>query len=257
MKDLVVLRTNIHSSYWELNLKSLGDKYHVIVVADERKGNVGFEQFKKIQFTSDNVMNIGLSVDEDMYWRCGDYALYLADSLGLEYRYLWLVEPDVYLNGIEFEDFMNKYLDNGEDFLTSYYNTASQEWPWYKYGKVISEGPVYQSFFPLVRFTKQLIVYLQSERKKLKEKINDECFVANIIVGKKFTINEFYNCSEIKYDRNSFSFRLPHYVNFIYKKKYDLYHPVMFSLKDFFCHMYNKRSFKRVIKSIFIKNNKD
>lgn len=258
MKDLIVLRTNTYSAYWEKNLQVVKDFFHIIIIADERQCDVGFNDFLKVQFTYDTINQIGLSPDKDMYWRCGDYALYLADSLNLNYRYLWLLEPDVYFNDISLKAFLEKFDSVDSDLLTSYFNEAPNHWPWYEFGRNISgENDVYQCFFPMTRFSKNLVKFLRCNRSSVIDKINDECYVANIISGKEYSVSEFSESPGIIYNKNSFSYRLPHYIKLIRSRKYNLYHPVMFNFNDFLNHMFKKGSWKKVIKNIFIKNNED
>lgn len=148
MKDLIVFRTHIQNSRWEKDLNVLSKKFDIMIIADERRNNVGMDQFEKIIFNDENIKALDLFTTKDMQWRFGDYALYLAHvNYKKKYRYIWLFEPDVYFNDIRVEDFISLFDKNDDDLLIAYFGLANDEWPWSKYLIEIKEDVAYSCFF--------------------------------------------------------------------------------------------------------------
>ncbi|MBT0730302.1 hypothetical protein [Rosenbergiella nectarea] len=256
IKDLLVLRTNISSKYWEEKFEDLKDNFHIIVISDERENKVGFSKYTKIKFDIDSISSLNLMTCDDMQWRFGDYALYLADVCSPSYRYIWLIEPDVYFNKIEPKDFFSLYESIDTDLLTSYFEPSDKAWPWHSYKNELNVDIVYKSFFPLLRVSQKAINIIYADRVLLKTLANDESFFASRLIENKLTYETFDCHPDISYNKNTFSFRLPHFSKFV-RGDSNIYHPVFHDLNGYINHLIKRESWKKIIKRIFGINNVD
>lgn len=245
MKDLIVFRTHVKNSRWEDDLKILSKKFDIIIIADERRNNVGMNQFEKIIFNDESVRALGLFITEDMQWRFGDYALYLAHvNYKKKYRYIWLFEPDVYFNDIEVEDFISLFEEKNDDLLIAYFQLANEAWPWSKYINEIGESIPYQCFFPVLRIKHDAVEYLYNERKKNPCLANDEIFVASKLANNNFHISNWTDNTNIDASGESFAWHNAHFIPFIKSKKNKVYHPAFDNFLDFLIHIKKCKSWK-------------
>lgn len=249
-KDLLVLRTNIPSKYWEENFEDLKDFFHIIVISDERKNKVGFSKYTKIKFDMDSISSLNLITSDDMQWRFGDYALYLSNAYISDYRYIWLVEPDVFFNKIHPKDFFSLYESIDVDLITSYFSRSDESWPWHSYKNEINVNEVYKSFFPLLRVSRKAVNMIYGDRVSFHTLANDESFFASRLIENNLTYSTFDKHPDVIYNKNSFSFRLPHYSKFIWGDK-SIYHPVFHDFRGYTLHLIKRESWKKLIKRIF------
>jgi len=262
-KNVIVLRTHFFSQRWHDILIKLSPAYYVVVVIDGRVQELRYDDFKVVKFNVPNVSSLELKTANDMQWRFGDYALYLAHNAlkndNITYDYMWLVEPDVYMRA-PFSEMISSCAENSYDLLTSYFGVAGPDWMWCKYRHELSSKNVYMTFFPFMRLSNRLVTDLISERIKLNTMANDESFVGTFVGNNNYSVNLFSSYSEVNYSRNSFSYRLPHYLPFIKKRimpKYNLFHPCFDTFGDYLNHIIKKGSWKNILKRFFFIENKD
>lgn len=255
-KDLLVLRTNTPSKYWEDKFEDLKDDFQIIVISDERKNNVGFSKYTKIKFDLDSISDLNLITSDDMQWRFGDYALYLSNAYISDYRYIWLLEPDVFFNKINPKDFFSLYESIDVDLITSYFSPSDENWPWQSYKNEINVKVVYKSFFPLLRVSRKAVNIIYRDRVNFHTLANDESFFASRLIENNLTYSTFDINPEIIYNKNTFSFRLPHFNKFICGNK-SIYHPVFHDFKGYIMHLIKRKSWKKLIKRFFGIDNMD
>lgn len=260
-RNVIVLRTNIYSKRWNELFSKLPSDIKVLIVKDTRKKHYDYTSGNSIDYNDFNIKELGLMCADDMQWRFGDYALYLADHylnrINISYDYMWLVEPDLYVKD-DIYSFICHFDNNNSDFITSYFEIANDSWMWHKYKKELNVHEVYKTFFPLVRVNRNVIHDLLSRRVKYPSMANDESFVASFVANGKLSVDVF--SSHFKYTRNSFSYKFPHYlpfIRFLYFRCHDLYHPAFDSFKEYMMHLIKRSSWKVIIKRLFMINNND
>lgn len=251
MKDLIVLRTHVPNSRWEKDLNILSKKFDIIIIADERRNKVGMDQFEKIIFNDDNIKALDLFMTNDMQWRFGDYALYLAHvNYKEKYRHIWLFEPDVYFNNIRVEDFISLFDKNNDDLLIAYFGLAGDDWAWSKYLPELKEDVAYKCFFPVLRIKYDAVEYLYCERKKISSLVNDEMFVASKLANNNFSISNWSDNVNLGNLSESFVWKNSYFIPFIKSQKNKVYHPVCDNFLDFFRHVKKRKSWKHAFKLI-------
>ena len=260
-RNIIVLRTNIYSARWDTIFSKLPSNVKIMVVADCRNENFVFNNGISIGYNIDNVSCLKLPLADDMQWRFGDYAIYLADDYlknnEITYDYIWIIEPDFHIT-IDFYSFICGFDSNDADFITTYFEPADDSWMWSKYSNEMGYQKVYKTFFPFVRLKSNLVSELLDSRIKYPSLANDESFVASFIGNNNFKFDLFSNY--IKYNRNSFSYRLPHYIPFIryyLQAKSDIYHPAFDRFLDYAEHLKKRSSWKKVLKRVLLINNYD
>ena len=260
--NILILRSNNYSKKWHGILDGLNSDILPLIVLDEKSDNVNYGNIKTLIFSKNIVEDLKLTHTNDMQWRFGDYCLYIVNDFlsknNITFDYLWMVEPDVLVTE-EFSELIKVFSENDTDFLCSYLDKATSDWMWYKYKKDFSNSIIYRTFFPLIRVSARTVDFLYNSRVNNPTLANDEVFVATTISNNNFKTSCFNSSSKIVYDRNSFSYMLPHYVPFVelYRKKATIYHPAFDDFSLYLSHLKRRGSWKHVIKNIFGKKNKD
>lgn len=258
MNQLVILRTNFYSERWDHLLKGIAEDYKVIVVADTTKNKFVYDDFEMVSFNSESVNKAGLIETKDMQWRFGDYVLYLAHSAYSKYDFIWLLEPDVYINEDSLITFFEKFKQSQKDYICSYFSEAEDNWAWTKYLPELDEKKGFRTFFPLIRISRNAVDYLYSERLKHFSLANDELFVATKLGNSNFSVSTFDQESDIKYSKKYFSYRLPHYFYFVkHIKNNAIFHPVFDGFFLYLKQMYIKKSWKVIVKNALGLSNND
>jgi len=260
-KNVVVLRTNEYSSYWNEILSDLSPDIFPLIVKDSRVKNISFTDLSSVDFNFENISALELKVCNDMQWRFGDYVLYLADwyleKNSISYDFIWVVEPDIFLNTSLDKIIHNMNYDQS-DFCSTYFSTAKDDWIWSKYISEINMNKPYKTFFPFLRVSKNLVRNLYEARRKAPSLANDEVFVASYVGNKNISFTLFSN--SLQYNLNAFSYGLPHYVPMIKlfnNSKYEIYHPAFFSFSLFIKNIIKKRAYKKILKRILLLDNED
>lgn len=147
-----------------------------------------------IAMTASELDHLGLyHGDPRTGWICGDYAYYLA--LQLDWRYAWLIEPDVYINERATAQLREADQSNA-DLLTTDFHKAESGWSWKPRLETVTDSidtDTYACFFPLTRASRQLVsdclLYRQSMTSTLRRRPelwtpNDESVVATVAASK-------------------------------------------------------------------------
>lgn len=255
MSEAIIFRTHLYNSYWHKLLLKLNDSYQVVVIADTKKDSFNYNGLLQVEFSKENVERIGLSWENNLQWKCGDYAYYLASSV-IDFNYAWMVEADVFINYDDLLCFFRSFDSNHSDFITTYFSRAESSWFWHDRLNVSFDK--YRCFMPLTRISKQAVEYLVNQRIELGNSGNDEIFVSTLLMKSGYLIEDINETLNGVYSINSFSYDYPHYywllVSFNKKKKL-IYHPCFFDFRSYLRHLLVKRSYKSVIKKL-IKNRK-
>jgi hypothetical protein len=233
-KELLILRTHVYSEYSFNLLKQLEEYFSILIIADTRKNNFCYPGFKQIEFSKANIDKLGLQCSDDMQWRCGDYAYYLALNEVEDFDYVWMIEPDVVFNFENVSDFFDNFTEDNSDLLITHFKEAQKNWYWYlKYKDVFDKDiKIYQALFALTRVSFNAINILYNNRKNIKETLNDEIFVTTTLKNNNLVVNDISH-NKIFYTRKTFSFDYPIYFKNIKKINNMLYHPVFFNSNEF------------------------
>ncbi|MGI4798125.1 MAG: discoidin domain-containing protein [Janthinobacterium lividum] len=178
--------------------------YQVIFAVDETHGSIDTLEFEKISLTREAFEPLGLYTEiSDIFWRCGDYPLYLARLRFPECNIFWLIEYDVTINRaepIEFFEELDKF--HGYDFLSSHFRKPEDWWMFGFRMRAYSED-VYRSYFPLVRLSGRALDFAMVERAKATvdmrllpndqhlEWPNDESFIATVLQNGGFRCADY------------------------------------------------------------------
>lgn len=215
-KNVLVLRSNENNIRWKEILNNVFDEIKVVVVFDNSKSLPNYPELDLVLFNNTNVDKLGLMSCDDMTWRFGDYVFYLVSyhlkNKNITFDYIWLVEPDVFLKK-NIIDIISSFNDNPAAFLTTYFSDANDSWNWSKYTKDLGLIKPYKTFFPFVRVNRKLVEFLYDKRLKTNTLANDEVFVASFLGSSDFSVGLFSEL--LKYNRNSFSYGIPHFIPFI------------------------------------------
>jgi len=243
--DCLIFRTNVYNKKWHQKLLAINGDVKVIVIADIRKEMLPYDGLELVFFDFHNIDKLGLSYDEEVQWRCGDYAYYLAYSI-YKYKYAWMIEPDCLINDIGIEDILS--LKSDVDFISCYNQVAEDGWYWKKnshYG-----DNTMKCFFPVTRISGNATSQLLNARKEFGSVMNDESFVISELSIKKFKVKELNSIIKITYNKNIFSYRKVHYYHilklliFFGIVKGNLFHPVYYKLSDYILAYFKKRTWK-------------
>ena len=209
--------------------------YHVIFAVDETHRNIDTFEFEKLSLTRDVFGPLGLYTEiDDVFWRCGDYPLYLARMRHPECDTFWLIEYDVTINRAEPVEFF-KELDEAHrhDFLASHFRKP-EDWWMFRKAMATRSNDVYRSYFPLVRLSGRALDFAQVERVKATADIrllpreqhpewpNDEVFIATVLQNGGFQCADYNDLGRV-YTNQTFWMTvlvhptsLPPYDNMIY-----------------------------------------
>lgn len=251
-KKCLVFRTNFYDKKWHNKLLKLNENnIRVIVVADDKKFNPKnmYHGLEVIEFNSSTVKSLNLEYDDQVQWRCGDYAYYLAYNK-YEFDYAWMIEPDCYLNMMNLEDLFKS--ENNADFVCGYFRKSDTEWYWHQTSAYGSS--TFRCFFPLTRMSGKLVSAMYQERLKLGNKMNDELFSASFSLNNDFIVDDLSNVNNIKFTTKSYSYTNVHFGPLLrltkgYFSKNNLYHPVCDNSANYFISFYKKRSWKNFFSS--------
>lgn len=245
-KNCLIFRTNFYSESWHEFLLELNNYAKVVVVADVRSENYIYSGVEQVSFSRENIESVGLVYDEEVQWRCGDFAYYLAYQT-YKFDFAWMIEPDCFFNGFNFHDLFSA--GRNVDFISTYISKASDDWYWKKLSVYGEE--TYRCFFPVTRVSRLAVHHLYNKRKKSGSYMNDESFVISEVIREGLLYSELNEVfPSVKYNKNNFSYRKVHYRKFLLLKilfgrsKENIYHPVYFSLITFLCSFFKKKTWK-------------
>lgn len=247
--NCLIFRTNTYSERWHEKLLSLTDRMKIIVVADQRKSILPYTGLELINFNRDSVESIGLNYDDEVQWRCGDYAFYLALER-FNFNYALMIEPDCIFNNDSLIKLIN--IESNADFCSTYLSRADDNWYWKSVSCYGEE--TYRCFFPVTRVSYSTAKQLYSSRKRLGSAMNDESFVASDIMHRRGKILDINELADIRFDRGCYSYRNVHYYPLLiiliklnlFKK--DLFHPVYFDFLSYLKAFIRKRTWKIFLK---------
>ena len=209
--------------------------YNIVFAVDETQGSVDTFEFDKIVLTREafDVLNIFNQVD-DIFWRCGDYCLYLARKRYPDCEKFWLIEYDVTINRADPLSFFVEIDEaHDHDFLSAHFRKAEDSWTWGHPMRDYSNN-VYRAYFPLVRLTARALDFAMAERARVTEGFrqilrerhlewpNDESFIATTLHNNGFRCSDYNELGKY-YSDNTFWMsvlihptKLPPYDNMIY-----------------------------------------
>ena len=178
--------------------------YHVVLAIDESHGSIDTAGFEKISLTREAFEPLGLYTEiGDIFWRCGDYPLYLARLRFPGSERFWLIEYDVTINREEPIDFFRGIDDaHAHDFLATHFRKPEEWWP-FRHSMEARSSDVYRCYFPLVRLSGRALDFARAERARATADIrrlareqrpewaNDEAFVATVLQNNGFRCADF------------------------------------------------------------------
>lgn len=165
MKSLLILRTHRVGDAERRTIEALKPyfKDHLVIAADARKGPVDTDLAPVVQITDATLDGWDMRYPADWGWRCGDFFFYAAAGAYPDYKYYWIVEPDVLFNGVDPKDFFRRMARRSEDFLAHSIGPRSPGWKHYAPAKA-RFADVYGCIFPLVRLSRTAVDFLRGQR---------------------------------------------------------------------------------------------
>lgn len=246
MRNCLIFRTNFYSKEWHDFLLLYNNFIKVVIVADLRDEEYIYTGVEQVSFSRENVLELGLSYDDEVQWRCGDYAYYLAYH-NYKFDFAWMIEPDCFFNGVDLKKLF--LLEANFDFISTFVTKAKDDWYWKSISKYSHE--TYRCFFPITRLSKSAVIHLFSKRKSTDSSMNDESFVISEVFNKGLSFAELNEAiPSIKYSIKNYSYRNVHYSNYLRLKIYlglskdSIYHPVYFSIYSYLRSFFKKKTWK-------------
>lgn len=190
------------------------DGYRVVFAVDETHGSVETREFEKISLTREAFAPLGLFTGiGDIFWRCGDYPLYLARLRFPECSTFWLCEYDVAINRAEPISFFQEMdAAHDHDFLATHFRRP-EEWWSFRHAMTARYAEVWRSYFPLVRLSGRALDFAMAERaaasaemelippERRPEWANDEAFVATVLQNNGFRCADYNDLGTYYTDR--------------------------------------------------------
>lgn len=146
------------------------------------------------------VSEAGLAVEvPTLGWRCGDHNFYSIYSINPNYKYYWIIEPDVHLTFNSLKTLLKEGNENGADLLVHGLTKRNPSWSWYdRYKALNPEHDVYGGLFALVRLSNSAVKFLFEKRLALAREWepsilpasgypNDEVFVCSMLMNNGFS----------------------------------------------------------------------
>ncbi len=178
--------------------------YKVVFALDENSASIDVGCFEKIVSSRDKLRSIGLYADlDDVFWRCGDYPLYLARDAYPEHAFIWQFEYDVVINSVDPAAFLGR-IDalSDADFMASHLRRPED---WWRFRHAVADRypDVWRCYFPIVRLSGAALEFLHCRRvedtlrhRSLPDGVasewpNDEAFVATELM------NNGYACADL------------------------------------------------------------
>ena len=178
--------------------------YQIILALDAACGITQVEGFPVVSLSTDECARHGLYTGNYRpFWRCGDYALALAQEAHPGFAYYWMTEYDVVINRPSPAGFLAEFdAASKHDFLAVYLREAKPDWAWHARMAPFYER-VYSCFFPLLRISASALTALYGMRRDLYASHkasfdaapetwpNDEVFTATSLVNAGFACANF------------------------------------------------------------------
>ncbi len=226
------------------NLSKVTD-FTVIICGDESSAVIDeVPNVRKVVVSKSRYLEMGLFVEHDTMWRCGDYCLYavMQDLPGFDR--VWMIEPDVYINAdinCFFHEMEQAVL--GFDFIAVRFSKSNETSPWQE-----TMEPFYVERYicqyPLVSVTYRAIKTLLEQRLRMSKFFlremeisgklatpypNDEAFTATVCMNTGYSCADLNSFGITRYDSDTFSFLVPSSRKYLELSPPDqmVYHPVV------------------------------
>lgn len=207
------------------------------LVVDESNGPMETGATPKVSLTKGAIDDLGLYMEGDTFWRCGDYGLYVARRKWPEIDNFWLVEWDVRIRFDHVADFFSLCNSNGAggaDLLCPWFGPAGHDWYW-RAAMAPFRDQIYRCFvFSIVRLSARSIDHLLPIRQRMSQietakKFwpNDEVFVATELMAGGFSWQDPFSRHGLV-TKDSFGCDRPHSERRLLGTPNDskVYHPV-------------------------------
>ena len=188
-------------------------QYKIVLAVDNERLGHEQDEFDTMVLSREGFHSLGLRSDlRDVFWRCGDYPLYVARAKYPGCKRFWQYEYDVVLNHRHPGEFLAK-IDRAlseDDFLSTYIREAEDSW-FFKQAMQGRYPNLFACYFPLVRISSSAIDFLRQRRVLDGDRDgsgdwpNDEVFVATELINNGFRcadLASYGNC----YSKATFAF---------------------------------------------------
>lgn len=219
--------------------------YRVVVCVDESVDEAGeLAGIQKISLSRDRYRAMQLFVEYDSLWRCGDYCLYTILEEIPTAKKIWMIEPDVYLNG-DLAGLISRVDDVGAafDLVVIRFAEANPNAPWQETMAPFSSD-IYVCQYPLVAITSRAVRRMFDARLRMSEHFasqlerdgqitgmypNDEAFTATTCMNSGFACCDFNALGGVVYNDDTFSSVIPRSQKYLRLGRKDglVYHPVL------------------------------
>lgn len=218
---------------------ALETNFDVIFVVDETNNTVRIpKEFKKLRFDRASLRQTGLFAPHNVGWRCGDYFFYVASTACPQYKYFWLIEPDVLINTHDLGEFFAPFNAVTDDLLAPALGPRESYWMWFN--TIAQFVPkVYGCVFPILRLSKAAIDSLFEKRRHIsathafddgRDKFpNDEAHVASFLMNdSRFKCRDLNEIRRVYNNPKTLNVELPFSKTLLLQTGPDdqIYHPV-------------------------------
>ena len=218
--------------------------YCVVLCVDECIEEADARELYKISLSRDRYKEMQLFVEYDTLWRCGDYCLYAILEEFPLVKKIWMIEPDVYMNG-DLAALIKRVDDVGAalDLVVIRFAEANPNAPWQETMTPFSSD-VYICQYPLLAITARAVRRMYEARRRMSEHFasqlerdgqikgmypNDEAFTATICMNSGYACSDFNALGQTIYNDETFSSVIPRSRKYLSLCRHNnmIYHPVV------------------------------
>ncbi len=206
-RDLIIVRTHKAdaASLAAYDLYAATEGFDVVFCVDERGGVADMGGRPKVVFDRARLHALGLFAHPDCGWQCGDYFYHVARTDRPDYRYYWLIEPDVKIHVTAPADFFGLFDGNTADLLAPRLTCNDTTWSWNR--QIVAAGlPPWRCFYPITRLSGRAIDHVFETRRRHalnpaiandKDWPNDEGITASALADGGFACRDLNGCGII------------------------------------------------------------
>ena len=183
----------------------------VLLLVDNRRGNPLPVRDDLLILDDASYRSLNLHCPADVAWRCGDYGLYLARKTYPDFRYYWMLEDDLRIDGDAAEFFRFFSSLHHIDLLAARLAPAKLDWHWYPHS-MARDVTTYSCFFPITRSSGRALDLMYETRRKHSRQLNrlllwpnDESFCATSVISSGLVAEDINGLGRTFYDDEGYS----------------------------------------------------
>lgn len=233
---LFLIRTNRFGEIARLSCDRLSRAgVPILVVADERKGEVETAPYDKISITERKLADLGFhNLPDDWGWFCGDLCYALAIAERPDFKRFALIEDDVFIPETSTQRLIEALSDSREDAVAMQLGPYAEN-P--KFSRGLNEFYLDSSWgciFPLTRVTADVARQMGEFRRRQldqapKARLNDEAILAGALQLGSFTYARLEEVAPDLFSPQTFDTNPPHLFDAIAQRRdeHRIFHPAI------------------------------